>query len=132
MRVPSSSSTLPEYSSASGAPAPSTNSPSLADSSILTLQIQTSPLIPRRMRATEFQELFGEAFHVFPLRVHVVAGGVGVRAALVAGDPLHHVAFYEAVLRVEQSAAKEANHAGTPARLLHELLDVALCDLGVV
>src|SRR3712207_9369046 len=114
MRVPSSSSTLPEYSSASGAPAPSTNSPSLADSSILTLQIQTSPLIPRRMRATEFQELFGEAFHVFPLRVHVVAGGVGVRAALVAGDPSLYVGFFLAGLRVEQRPATKANHARQP------------------
>src|SRR3712207_998706 len=132
MRVPSSSSTLPESSSASRAPAPSTNNPSLADSSILTLQIQSSPLSLRRMRSTELQELFGEAFHVLPLRVYVVARGVGVRAALVAGDRLHHVAFYEAVLRVEQSAAKEANHAGTPARLLYELLDVAFRVLDVV
>src|SRR5215212_12222360 len=78
------------------------------------------------------EELFDEVFHAVPLRVHVVARGVGVGVAFVAGDLLHHVSLYEAVLSVEQSAAEEADLGGTPARLLHELLDVALRFLGVV
>src|SRR5215211_1585792 len=64
--------------------------------------------------------------------IHVVARGVGVRVALVAGDLLHQVALYEPVLLVEQGTGEETDHAGTPARLLHEFLDVAFCDLGVV
>src|SRR5215218_1044008 len=76
------------------------------------------------------EELFDEVFHAVPLRVHVVARGVGV--ALVAGDLLHQVAFYEAVVRVEQGATEETDLGGTPACLPHELLEVALRFLHVV
>src|SRR5215218_4044260 len=55
-----------------------------------------------------FEELFDEAFHAVPLRVHVVARGVGVGVALVTGDLLHQVSLYEAVVRVEQGATEEA------------------------
>src|SRR5215204_1574829 len=78
------------------------------------------------------EELFDEVFHAIPLRVHVVARGIGVRVALVAGDLLHQVSLYEAVVRVEQGATEETDLGGTPARLPHELLDVAFSFLHVV
>jgi hypothetical protein len=52
--------------------------------------------------------------------------------SLVAGDLLHDVALYEAVVRIEQGATEEANLGGMPARLPHELLDVAFRFLHVV
>src|SRR5215217_9127436 len=61
------------------------------------------------------EELFDEVFHAVPLRVDVVARGVGVGVALVTGDLLHQVSLYEAVVRVEQGATEETDLGGTPA-----------------
>src|SRR4029450_3136361 len=84
------------------------------------------------IRKTPFQEVLRESPHSVPLGVHVVARRVRAQVArLVASDLLHHVPFEEPVPGIEQGAAKEGDRGGTPARVLLELLDIALGLRGV-
>src|SRR5690242_10372557 len=125
---------------------------SLPDSSSWHAEVKVGPLRrgwsrtgragrPRRRRSFRaagpvrrevVQEVFSEGSHPIPLRVDVVARGVGAQAAwLVPGDLLHHVALDEPILRVGEGTREAGDPGRAPARLLLESPDVALGLLGV-
>src|SRR5215204_4596269 len=86
----------------------------------------------RPRSSTRLREPLGESFHLIPVGVNMIARGIGTQATwLVAHNLLHHEAFEEPVLAIEQGTAEETNLRWTPACLLLEVLNISASVLEV-